>query len=35
MRAVDVREDDRVNEEALRTLIVQAVALNTSKTRTR
>jgi hypothetical protein len=35
MRAVDVREDDRVNEAALRALIVQAVALNTSKTRTR
>jgi hypothetical protein len=35
VRAVDVREDDRVNEAALRTLIVQAVALNTSKTRTR
>jgi hypothetical protein len=35
VRAVDVREDDRVNEAALRALIVQAVALNTSKTRTR
>jgi hypothetical protein len=35
VRAVDVREDDRVNEAALRTLVVQAVALNTSKTRTR
>src|SRR6266498_8137 len=35
VRAVDFREDDRVNEAALRTLIVQAVALNTSKTRTR
>jgi hypothetical protein len=35
VRVVDVREDDRVNEAALRTLIVQAVALNTSKTRTR
>jgi len=35
VRAVDVREDDRVYEAALRTLIVQAVALNTSKTRTR
>jgi hypothetical protein len=34
VRAVDVREDDRVNEAALRTLIVQAVALNTSRTRT-
>jgi len=35
VRAVDVREDDSVNEAALRALIVQAVALNTSKTRTR
>ena len=35
VRAVDFREDDRVNEAALRALIVQAVALNTSKTRTR
>ena len=35
VRAVDFREDHRVNEAALRTLIVQAVALNTSKTRTR
>jgi hypothetical protein len=34
VRAVDFREDDRVNEAALRTLIVQAVALNTSKTAT-
>jgi len=33
-RAVDFREDDRVNEAALRALIVQAVALNTSNTRT-
>jgi hypothetical protein len=35
VRAVDVREDNRVDEAALRTLIAQAVALNTSKTRTR
>ena len=35
VRAVDVREDDRVNEAALRVLIAQAVALNTSKTGTR
>ena len=35
VRAVDVREGDRVNEAALRTLIVHAVALNTWKTRTR
>jgi hypothetical protein len=35
VRAVDVGKDDRVNEPALRTLIVQAMVLNTSKTRTR
>ena len=35
VRAVDVREANRVNEAALRALIVQAVALNTSTTRTR
>jgi hypothetical protein len=34
-RAVDFGQDDRVHEAALRTLIVQAVALNTSTTRTR
>ena len=35
VRAVDFGEDDRVNEAALRVLIAQAVALNTSKTGTR
>jgi hypothetical protein len=31
VRAVDFREDDRMNEAALRALITGAVALNTSK----
>jgi len=35
VRAVDLREVVRGNESALRALIVQAVALNTSKTGTR
>ena len=35
VRAVDSREDHREDEAALRALIVQAVALNTSKTRPR
>ena len=35
VRAIDFREDHRVNEAASRALIVQAAALNTSKTRTR
>jgi hypothetical protein len=33
-RAIDFREDDKVNEKALKTLIRGAVALNTAKTKT-
>ena len=32
-RAIDIREDDRVDEAALKALIRAAVALNTSKTK--
>jgi hypothetical protein len=32
-RAIDVREDETIDEEALKTLIREAVALNTSKAR--
>lgn len=32
-RAIDFREDDKIDEEALKTLIRGAVSLNTSKTR--
>jgi hypothetical protein len=30
-RAIDIREDDKINEKALKTLVRAAVALNTSK----
>ena len=30
-RAIDIHEDDKINEKALKTLIRAAVALNTSK----
>jgi hypothetical protein len=35
VRAIDVRENDRVNESALAALVIEAVTLNTSKVRQR